>query len=380
MNPSTNRTRIIHLYHLADGDQKMIGLKFYSDKVLSALVNQLPGISWSETNHMFWIPNKKAILDQIFSTFRGVAWINTNSFFKSKTVNNFNPELNLKKYRERTASSGYRFCPPSYIDKLELKKYAFNTAKSYISHFERFINHYKNRSLEEINENDIREYLKHLVSEGSSDSYLNQSINSIKFYYEIVCGMPNRFYHLERPRKRETLPKVLSKEEIRALINATRNIKHRCIVSLLYSAGLRRGELIKLKISDIDSKRMTIRVEQSKGNKDRYTLLSKRVLNDLRNYYSMWKPKKYLFEGINGMPYSCTSVRKIIHRAARDCGIKTRVTPHMLRHSFATHLLENGTSLRHIQVLLGHKSSKTTEIYTYVATSHFGEIKNPLDI
>ena len=192
--------------------------------------------------------------------------------------------------------------------------------------------------------------------------------------------MPNRFYSIERPRKKQKLPKVLSKEEVKTLIHSTNNIKHRCIVSLLYSAGLRRSELINLKLEDIDSKRMLIHIRDAKRGKDRYTLLSKNTLHDLRQYYKAWKPKSYLFEGPKCKPYTGSSVEKIVKRAALKASILKKVTPHMLRHSFATHLLESGTDLRHIQTLLGHDSSKTTEIYTHVAVSSFNSIKNPLDL
>ena len=148
---------------------------------------------------------------------------------------------------------------------------------------------------------------------------------------------------------------------------------------LLYSAGLRRSELINLKIPDIDSKRMLIRVEDAKGNKDRYSLLSNTVLQDLRRYYLQYKPQEYLFEGPHNEKYSSTSIASIIKNSAEKAGIRKNVTPHMLRHSFATHLLENGTDLRNIQALLGHNSLKTTEIYTHVAASSFNKIKNLLD-
>ena len=164
-----------------------------------------------------------------------------------------------------------------------------------------------------------------------------------------------------------------------AIIENTNNIKHRCIVELLYSAGLRRGELINLKITDIDSGRMMIRVVDAKGNKDRYTLLSRNVLNDLRCYYRKWRPKEYLFEGPGGRQYSAKSIASIVQRAAVKAAIRKHITPHTLRHSFATHLLENGTDLRSIQALLGHNSIKTTEIYTHVAMSSFNTIKNLLD-
>ena len=150
-------------------------------------------------------------------------------------------------------------------------------------------------------------------------------------------------------------------------------------LSLLYSAGLRRNELIQLKLTDIDSNRLLIRVAGAKGNKDRYTLLSKRLLVDLRSYYTSWKPKNYLFESPTDTPYSATSIANILKRAAKKANIKKNVTPHTLRHSFATHLLEIGTDIRSIQLLLGHNSIKTTEIYTHIAESSFYKIKNLLD-
>ena len=218
-----------------------------------------------------------------------------------------------------------------------------------------------------------------LIHQQKSNSYLNQVINSIKFYYEVVLGMPNRFYEVERPRKEHKLPTVISKEDVLALIEQTNNIKHRCIVELLYGSGLRRNELLSLKIEDIDSKRMLVRVKQAKGNKDRITLLSQNALQDLPSYYKTWKPKEYLFEGQKGGKYSGQSVVKVVKTAAHKAKIRITVTPHMLRHSFATHLLEAGVDLRQIQVLLGHQSSKTTEIYTHVATNTFKTIKNSLD-
>ena len=163
------------------------------------------------------------------------------------------------------------------------------------------------------------------------------------------------------------------------MIEVTSNLKHKCIISLLYSAGLRRSELLNLKLSDIDSKRMMISVENAKGGKDRMTILSKSLLEDLRNYYKEYKPQVFLFEGNKKEKYGETSLVKVVKMAAKRAKINKRVTPHMLRHSFATHLLEQGVDLRYIQTLLGHNSSKTTEVYTYVATSSFNNIKDLLD-
>lgn len=370
----------ITLKHLLIKRQQCIGLQFNADKVIQALVRELPSPKWSNEFKMPYILNTKSNQNLIFNTFRGIAWINCNYFFKDKVLNLSNKEFDVQWFRKRKLKDSFRRCPEEYLQKLELKKYANNTVKSYVTAFETFINHYKNEKLLELNENDIRVYLQQMVQKKCSNSYINQAINAIKFYYEVVLGMPNRFYAIERPRKEHKLPRVLSKEEILQIIENTNNIKHRCIISLLYSAGLRRSELLNLKLENIDSKRMLICIEAAKGNRDRYTLLSKSVLNDLRTYYKQWIPTKYLFEGPVKNQYSPSSVVKILQRAAILSGIKKRVTPHMLRHSFATHLLENGTDLRHIQLLLGHKSSKTTEIYTHVATNTFTQIKNPLDL
>ncbi len=328
---------------------------------------------------MVYVRNNKEILDMIFCKFRNVAWINCNHFYPHKTTLNNQHKIDVEWFRNRVPTKSYCVCPEEYLQKLELRRYANNTAKTYITLFEKFINHFKGEALMSINENDIRSYLQQLIKEGKSDSYINQMINAIKFYYEVVKGMPNRFYSIERPRKQKKLPQVISKEEVKLMISSSQNLKHKCIVSLLYSGGLRRSELLNLKIGDIDSKRMLIRINNAKGGKDRFTLLSSTVLNDLRSYYKAYRPATWLFEGLNGNQYSTGSVQAIIRNSANSAKIQKVVTPHMLRHSFATHLLENGTDLRYIQTLLGHASSKTTEIYTHVALSAFGSIKNPLD-
>ena len=369
----------ITLYHLMINNQKMIGIKFSPDKLIQGLIKGLPNPKWSKQYNMAYIPNTKGNLGIIFTTFKGTVWINYNRFLTNKPINTNNGAFDVDWYRKRNTRPQYRHCPEEYLLKLELKRYANNTVRTYVYFFEMFINHYKEKELNAINESDIRAFLQKLIHRNVSNSYLNQAINAIKFYYEVVLGMPNRFYEIERPRKESKLPTVISKEEILVIIENTNNIKHRCIVELLYGSGLRRSELLNLKLVDVDSKRMLIRVEGGKGNKDRHTLLSQTTLEDLRIYFREWRPQTYLFEGQKGGKYSAESVLKIVKRAAFKSRIRQSVTPHVLRHSFATHLLESGVDLRQIQVLLGHGSSKTTEIYTHVATNTFKTIKNPLD-
>jgi integrase/recombinase XerD len=370
----------ITLHHLYIENSKCIGISFSQNKTLSTLVRSLPHAKWSKTHNMFYVNNTKNILNQILSMFRGIAWVNCQYFFKKTNAKELDEIRDTTWIDKRTLETTYIKCPEIYIEKLKLKKYSNNTIRTYVNCFEKFINYFNNIPINDLSEIEIRAYLSYLIDTDFSNSYLNQVINSIKFYYEIVLGMPNRFYEIERPRKQKKLPVILSKEEVKQLIINTTNSKHKCIISLLYSAGLRRSELINLKISNIDSKRMLIHVKDAKSNKDRYTLLAKSILEDLRNYYLEYKPKIYLFEGANQDKYSGSSVGKVISQAAKRANIKKIVTPHTLRHSFATHLLESGTDLRYIQTLLGHSSSKTTEIYTHVAISSFDSIKNPLDL
>ena len=374
-----NYNQHITLKHLAIENKSYIGLKFYANKTIQILIKELNNIKWSSEFTMHYVPNNKTNLDQIFSLFKGVAWVDTQYFFEKTRAKELNETFDASWVHTRKRDANFKFCPDNYLQKLELKRYANNTVKTYVSCFEDFLNYYNQSNVDDLNENDVRNYLEFLIKMDRSDSYINQAINSIKFYYETVLGMPNRFYSIERPRQKRKLPVVLSKEDVQLIIKNTNNLKHKCIVCLLYSAGLRRSELLNLKLTDIESKRMLIRVRDAKGNKDRYTLLSETILNDLRTYFKQYNPKEYLFEGQTKKQYSPNSVGKVVSNAAIKAGIKIPVSSHILRHSFATHLLESGVDIRYIQLLLGHNSTKTTEIYTHVAKNSFNFIKNPLD-
>ena len=271
-------------------------------------------------------------------------------------------------------------CPQEYILKLKELRYAQKTIINYKAGFENFLNYYENISPENITEDQIIDYLRHLVFERNvAEATQNCAINAVKFYYEKVLRGPRKLYKIDRPRVEKALPSVLSINEIKNLIEVIKNPKHKAIVTTLYSAGLRISEVINLKIKDIDANRMQIRVEQSKGKKDRYTILSKKNLHLLRQYYKDYSPKEYLFEGQGGGQYTASSIQQIVRDAVGLAKINKRTTVHTLRHSFATHLLENGTDLRYIQELLGHSSSKTTEIYTHVTTKGFDQIISPMD-
>ncbi len=267
-----------------------------------------------------------------------------------------------------------------FEDLLIQKRYSINTRKVYCHYFKDFQTYFRNYKLENISTEQINNYILKLIqTKNISVSQQNQRINAIKFYYEKILGGEKQYYELHRPKKEHKLPKVLSKNEVKRIFDVTNNLKHKCILMLIYSAGLRRSELLNLTPEDIDSERMLIHINGAKGKKDRISLLSGNLLQLLRQYYKEYRPNKYLLEGQSGGKYSASSVANILKKAAGKAELRKVVTPHMLRHSFATHLLEQGTDLRYIQELLGHSSSKTTEIYTHVSKKAINNIKNPID-
>ena len=262
---------------------------------------------------------------------------------------------------------------------LKIRKYSVRTIKSYMR-YNRVLLLFTGKRPEEIENDDIKKYLYYMVEQKKvATSTLNIIINALKFYYGEILGK-KFIYEVKRPKKDKKLPVVLSRKEVKKILEATTNIKHKAILILIYSGGLRVGEVVRLKPEDIDANRKLIHIRASKGRKDRYTLLSDVAIQVLREYWKKEKPKEWLFPSWNKEKHITTrTVQKIFQNACRKAGIKKNVSVHSLRHSFATHLLESGIDLRYIQELLGHKSTKTTEIYTHVSTKNLSAIKNPLD-
>ena len=265
--------------------------------------------------------------------------------------------------------------------KLVLKGLSTRTVSIYQSNLVQFFAYFKNSDLPSVSKDQIEGYLYMLVSKYKiSEQKQNSIINAIKSYYEHTLGKPREYYNITRPKKSQDLPNVLSKEEVKAIINAPKNIKHKAILYTIYSAGLRTGELLRLRVVDIRSDDEYIFVKDSKGKKDRHTVLSPALLKVLREYYRTNKPSYWLFEGQDGGQYSAKSIQNIFRKAVNDTNSNPWSTPHTLRHSFATHLLQAGVNLRYIQSALGHNSSKTTEIYTRVLTINNKTLKSPLDL
>ena len=261
-------------------------------------------------------------------------------------------------------------------EELRLRGFSLKTGDSYIYNCGKFFQWIKNTS-KNISNYTVREYFLHLNKKDYSSNTIRQVRASIFFLFKNVLSENINLENIPLPKKKKSLPKVLSQKEILEIINHIKNLKHKLMIEIIYSSGLRVSELINLKREDIDSDKDLIRILQSKGKKDRVTILSKKVKKDLFDYLCKTKFKKdYLFEGRDGK-YSIKAVQKILEKASKI--INKKVTPHMLRHSFATHLLESGTDIRYIQKLLGHVRLETTSIYTHVAKKDFLNIKSPLD-
>ncbi|MBX2814703.1 MAG: tyrosine-type recombinase/integrase [Saprospiraceae bacterium] len=267
------------------------------------------------------------------------------------------------------------------VMQLTLRKFSHHTIASYRSNFLQFLTYFDGKVLKEITKRDIEAFVHLLITKhGISENKQNLMINSIKAYYEHVCGLPREFYDIQRPKPSQTLPNVLSKSEVKRLLAAPTNLKHKAMLHTIYSAGLRSGDLIRLRIADIRSDEGYIFIKGGKGKKDRRTVLADRLLVLLRQYYARYQPAYWLFEGASGEQYTASSLAKVFRKAAKTAQVNPWATLHTLRHSFATHLLEDGVNLRHIQAMLGHSSSKTTEIYTHVMGIDNKKIKSPLDM
>lgn len=267
-----------------------------------------------------------------------------------------------------------------YIDELRLKGYSPNTIKTYYGEFAQLLYSLKDFPVNELSPEKLRSYMLYCHKTlHLSENQIHSRLNAIKFYFEKVLKREKFFAEIPRPKKRQILPKAFSKEEIKELFTAIRNPKHLLMMKLCYGMGLRVSEVVNLKISDIDSKRMLVLIESAKGKKDRYVPLPETVLEEMRSYYRLYKPKIYLFEGQYGGQYSKRSVQTVFSTAMKRAKINKSVGIHGLRHSYATHLLESGTDMALIQKLLGHRNIKTTEIYAKVTYKEIGKVKSPLD-
>lgn len=266
-------------------------------------------------------------------------------------------------------------------DQMIVKRYSPVTITTYMDVLKRFFAFYPGKDPQEMEGEDFKNfYLQLFTKRELSHSFQKHVISAVKFFYKRILKRDTSAYYFQLPSKKEApLPMVLSKEEVKQIIEVNHNFKHRVVIMTIYSAGLRLSEVVNLKLADIDSTRMLIYVRCGKGRKDRTTILSQELLKELRKYYKEYKPRVWLFEGRDGGQYAKRSVQEVFKRALRNSGIDKRASVHTLRHSFATHLLEDGVDLRYIQKLLGHRSIKTSQIYTHITSKGMAKLKSPLD-
>lgn len=266
------------------------------------------------------------------------------------------------------------------LAELQLRGITPRTQTAYLREIANLENYF-NKSPEELGEEEVKEYLLHMLEDrGLSSGTYKYYAAGIKFLYRTTLNRGEVVEKIKYPKAKIKLPVVLDLSEVRTMLSVMENLKHRALLTITYSAGLRVSETAHLKVSDIDSKRMMVRVRQGKGGKDRYTILSKTTLECLREYWRAYRPKDWLFEGQKEGSHICyTSIRNIFVEAKERAGITKPVGPHSLRHAFATHLIEAGTSLHHVQLLLGHKSPKTTTVYLHVSKMNLAQVTSPLD-
>ncbi|MBD3581547.1 tyrosine-type recombinase/integrase [Flavobacterium selenitireducens] len=351
----------------------VLSIHFQQNAILREAVAIKLDAVWSETRKFWYLPyslENSAFATTVLSQFA--------------IVDRF--RLEPKEARDRQNLLDVKLTEFEYEELLRFQKwlqthrYTGSTVSTYTKLAEFFLKYLQKRGITVISPRTVEQFnYEFIVSPQKSISYQNQAINAIKQYlvYKQITFDVN---DIERPRKEKKLPTVLSMDEVKRLLGASANLKHRALLSLIYSGGFRISEVLNLKLADIDSDRMLIHVRNAKGRKDRYTLLSKKALLLLREYYVVYQPKVFLFEGHGGARYSARAAQSVLHTAASRAGISKSISLHTLRHSFATHLLEHGTDIRYIQDLLGHSSPKTTMIYTHVSDSSVQNIRNPLDM
>lgn len=387
-------------------NESRIFVQFQFNERIKNLVKQIETAKFSRTNMSFHIADDRCELNHLYVLLDDITDINVTDMisqnqYRKSGISAVQPMVKFKQedldfYSEKEIKPQGRL-PVDYM-KIELnkdkrdallkfkywmkeKRYADNTIDVYLASLRLFFSFYNDKPVYKITTKDVARFNnEYIIDRGLSVTMQNQTVSAIKSFYSRVQDVEIDVGELQRPRKPKTLPKVLSKREVADILGSLTNVKHKTMLSLIYACGLRRGELLNLKIEDIDSKRKLLIIRQAKGFKDRIAPLSDKVIEMLRGYFKMYRPKEWLFEGMEkGQQYSVTSLQCIFRYTLKKANINRWVSLHSLRHSFATHLLESGTDLRYIQEILGHKSSRTTEIYTHVSTQNIRNIKNPFD-
>ena len=356
----------------------LIGFKYNLE--FKEYLKKFKGVVWSTSLRSFYLPFNKEVTNSLFKYLRAKDYYIDYSALKTRKENTAMLHPIKKVPIGPEISSGVLGKINEFKKWMGQKRYSENTMNTYESMLLLFFRFQHPKQVSAITEKDILKFnTDYIMANGFSYTYQNQAINAIKLFYRNQGSAQLIPDDLERPKKSRKLPDVLSLEEVKLILGLTANLKHRTLLSLLYACGLRIGEALKLQVRDIDLVRKFMHIRSAKGAKDRYVPVPERMISLLTTYLESYGPKYFLFEGQHGGIYSAVSARQVLKRSLDKAGIRKSITLHTLRHSHATHLLENGTDLRFIQELLGHNSPKTTMIYTHVSTTSLDKIKNPFD-
>ena len=364
---------------------EVVLIQFPYDELLGVAVRRIPNVRWSKQLKAWYAPYSIAVLNEIKIIFDSISIIDAKAL--KETIAKENLSATPDSYRDETTKKEKKLSDATlkqiekFINWLHSRRYSENTVKTYSEALKVFLLYFHTKSILEITNDDLIEFNnKHILSNKFSASYQNQVVNAIKLFYRTMQNIKIDVELIHRPKNPKLLPNVLSKEEIKSILDATQNIKHRAMLSLIYACGLRCGEILRLTPAHVDTKRMVLIIKQSKGRKDRIAPLSSKIVELLQSYYKAYKPQLFLFEGAQrGQAYDARSLQNVLKQNLARTNINKPVSLHWLRHSYATHLLENGTDLRYIQEILGHSSSKTTEIYTHVSNKSIQKIVSPFD-
>ena len=368
----------ISLSPLFHKNKHLIAINFKFDLAIKDYINSIEGVTWSKTHKTFYIEHSVSNKQKLYQALRLKNWYVDYSALSPVKAPTQKTKIKPPFIKLPILLESQQEKIEKFKKWMQQKQLSTNTVNTYFEVTSFFLR-YAQLKQQPITARLIEQFnYDFIVKPNKSISYQNQCISGVKKYLDYI-DTPLSSLNIERPRKQKKLPEVLNSDEVKNILDNIINLKHKTLLALIYSAGLRVGEALQIRISDIDSKRMVIHIKSAKGKKDRYTLLSLNFLELLRLYYKTYKPKDYLFEGQNGALYSTSSAQNILKKAAKKSNIKKPITLHTLQHSFATHLLENGTDIRYIQTLLGHSSPKTTMIYTHVSETSIRNIKNPFD-
>jgi integrase/recombinase XerD len=373
-----NTIAIEHGIH--HGKMKLF-LKFKYDSQTIELVKRIADAKWSHTHKAWYISYYDEVMNLINNTL-------LKHNISAELLNSYDDVEIPKPQVIAKASDELAHLKSEALEKIKQfkywmrsRRYSDSTIKTYTDSLETFLRYFAHKPISEITNEDLINFNnRYILANSLSSSYQNQIVNAVKLFFKSIEDKKLQPELILRPKREKLLPNVLSKEEIKQILNAPSNIKHKAMLSLIYSCGLRRSELLNLKLTDIDSKRGLIMIRRGKGKKDRIVPLSQKILGMLRDYYTAYTPKEWLFEGGDKKSrYDERSLQQVLKKCLEKTGINKPATLHWLRHSYATHLLENGTDLRYIQEILGHSRSTTTEIYTHVSNKSLLNVYSPFD-